>query len=89
MTVQEVELSSHKVLLTDFIVFSVFYTVWSCNSFCALQPPEPETAEVVVVNEVYKTPEPKDWLSLGSEQEIDEESIKETREKVLQYVKNT
>ncbi|XP_062280826.1 dynein axonemal intermediate chain 3 [Scomber scombrus] len=47
-----------------------------------LNPPEPETPEVVVLNEVYKTPEPKDWLSLGSEQEIAEESIKETREKM-------
>lgn len=40
-------------------------------------------------NEVNKTPEPKQWISLGSEKEIDEESIKETRQKVLQYIKNT
>lgn len=49
-----------------------------------MQPPEPEKPEVLE-NEVSKTPEPKQWLSLGSEQEIDEECVRETREKVLQY----
>lgn len=71
---------SHKLTLL------CFYTAWSCNYFCSLQPPEPETPEVIL-NEIYKTPEPQEWTSLGSEQEIDEESIKQTREKVLQYVK--
>ncbi|KAM4549120.1 dynein axonemal intermediate chain 3 [Odontesthes bonariensis] len=46
-----------------------------------LQPPEPETPEVFE-NEVDKIPEPKEWISLGSELEIDEESVKETREKL-------
>uniref|UniRef100_A0A3B4UMA1 Dynein axonemal intermediate chain 3 n=2 Tax=Seriola dumerili TaxID=41447 RepID=A0A3B4UMA1_SERDU len=46
-----------------------------------LSPPEPETP-VVIENEVSKTPEPKPWISLGSELEIDEESVKETREKL-------
>uniref|UniRef100_A0A3B4WAY3 Dynein axonemal intermediate chain 3 n=1 Tax=Seriola lalandi dorsalis TaxID=1841481 RepID=A0A3B4WAY3_SERLL len=46
-----------------------------------LSPPEPETP-VVIENEVSKTPEPKPWIPLGSELEIDEESVKETREKL-------
>lgn len=48
-----------------------------------MQPPEPEKAKVLE-NEVSKTPEPKQWKSLGSEKEVDEESVRETREKVLQ-----
>ncbi|XP_045906664.1 dynein axonemal intermediate chain 3 isoform X2 [Micropterus dolomieu] len=47
-----------------------------------LNPPEPETPEVFQ-NEVNKIPAPRQWISLGSEQEIEEESIKETREKLL------
>ncbi len=55
-----------------------------------MQPPEPETDRPEVFeDEVNKTPEPKQWISLGSEQEIEEESIKETRQKALQYLKNT
>ncbi|XP_058494774.1 dynein axonemal intermediate chain 3 [Solea solea] len=46
-----------------------------------LNPPEAEIPEVVDC-EVNKTPEPKQWISLGSELEIDEESFKETREKL-------
>ncbi|XP_070765575.1 dynein axonemal intermediate chain 3 [Enoplosus armatus] len=46
-----------------------------------LNPPKPETPEVFE-NEVNKTSEPKQWISLGSEQEIDKESTKETSEKV-------
>ncbi|KAM7388182.1 hypothetical protein PAMP_024376 [Pampus punctatissimus] len=46
-----------------------------------LSPPEPETQEVFL-NEVTKTPATNQWISLGSEQEIDEESVKETREKL-------
>ncbi|XP_072244882.1 dynein axonemal intermediate chain 3 [Leuresthes tenuis] len=46
-----------------------------------LEPPKPETPEVFE-NEVDKTPEPKEWICLGSELEIDEESVKETREKL-------
>nr|XP_046246791.1 dynein axonemal intermediate chain 3 isoform X2 [Scatophagus argus] len=46
-----------------------------------LNPPKPETVEVLK-NEINKTPEPKQWISLGSEQEIDEESVKETRKKL-------
>lgn len=38
-------------------------------------------------NEVNKTPESKQWKSLGSEREIDEESVKETRKKVLLSIK--
>lgn len=33
-------------------------------------------------DEVKKPPEPKGWISLGSEREIEEESVKETRKKV-------
>uniref|UniRef100_A0A672HLB2 WD repeat domain 63 n=1 Tax=Salarias fasciatus TaxID=181472 RepID=A0A672HLB2_SALFA len=43
--------------------------------------PRPETPEEVH-DEVNKTPEPKPWISLGSEQEIDQESVKESREKL-------
>ncbi|XP_054871078.1 dynein axonemal intermediate chain 3 isoform X2 [Amphiprion ocellaris] len=46
-----------------------------------LSPPEPETPEVFE-SEVSKTPQPKLWISLGSEQEIDEESVTETRQKL-------
>ncbi|XP_054646061.1 dynein axonemal intermediate chain 3 [Dunckerocampus dactyliophorus] len=46
-----------------------------------LNPPEPEPEEDF--NEIIKTPEPKEWISLGSEQEIDEESVRETRAKLL------
>ncbi|XP_071342532.1 dynein axonemal intermediate chain 3 isoform X2 [Trachinotus anak] len=48
-----------------------------------LNPPEPETPGVFESeSEVNKTPEPKQWISLGSELEIDEESVKETRGKL-------
>uniref|UniRef100_A0A3B5AIP0 WD repeat domain 63 n=1 Tax=Stegastes partitus TaxID=144197 RepID=A0A3B5AIP0_9TELE len=53
-----------------------------------LSPPEPETPEVFE-NEVSETPHPKHWISFGSEQEIDDESVTETRKKALQYIKNT
>lgn len=67
----------------------VFLSVHSCNAVSVLQPPEPETLEVSE-NEVNKTSEqPKHWISLGSEQEIDEESIKESRKKALQLIRNT
>uniref|UniRef100_A0A3B5ALS7 WD repeat domain 63 n=1 Tax=Stegastes partitus TaxID=144197 RepID=A0A3B5ALS7_9TELE len=46
-----------------------------------LSPPEPETPEVFE-NEVSETPHPKHWISFGSEQEIDDESVTETRKKV-------
>ncbi|XP_039984181.1 dynein intermediate chain 3, axonemal isoform X2 [Xiphias gladius] len=46
-----------------------------------LSPPEPETTGVFE-NKINKTPEPKRWISLGSELEIEEESVKETREKL-------
>ncbi|XP_029987627.1 dynein axonemal intermediate chain 3 [Sphaeramia orbicularis] len=46
-----------------------------------LAPPKPETPEVPAV-EIIKTPEPKPWISLGSEQEIEEESVRETRKKL-------
>ncbi|XP_041647304.1 dynein intermediate chain 3, axonemal [Cheilinus undulatus] len=46
-----------------------------------LNPPEPETPEVLE-NEVKKTPEPKKWISQGSEKEIEKESLRETREKL-------
>uniref|UniRef100_A0A3Q0RVD9 Dynein axonemal intermediate chain 3 n=1 Tax=Amphilophus citrinellus TaxID=61819 RepID=A0A3Q0RVD9_AMPCI len=44
------------------------------------KPPQPEIIEVFE-DDLSKTPEPKPWISLGSELEIDEESVKETREK--------
>ncbi|XP_026201778.1 WD repeat-containing protein 63 isoform X2 [Anabas testudineus] len=49
-----------------------------------LSPPEPESEKLEVLeNEVSKTPQPKQWISLGSEQEIDEECVRETRDKLL------
>ena len=33
----------------------------------------------------YVPPEPKEWVSLGSEVEIEEEAIVESREKVRDY----
>ncbi|XP_059197452.1 dynein axonemal intermediate chain 3 [Centropristis striata] len=49
-----------------------------------LNPPEPETPEVLEYEmKVNKTPEPREWISLGSEKEIEEESFKETREKLM------
>ncbi|KAM9358400.1 dynein axonemal intermediate chain 3 [Symphorus nematophorus] len=66
----------------DFTYGQCFYLVLTPEAKDRiLSPPEPETPEVFE-NEVYKTPEPKQWLSLGSELEIDEESIKETRKKL-------
>lgn len=50
-----------------------------------MKPPEPEAAEEVE-QEVCKTPEPKPWVSLGSELEIEEESVKESRIKVQQRI---
>jgi len=81
-----VKISGFSIEQNLTIVFQVIYTEQSGNSVCVLQPPEPETPEVFE-NEVDKTPEPKEWISLGSELEIDEESVKETREKALQYNK--
>ncbi|AWP10639.1 putative WD repeat-containing protein 63 [Scophthalmus maximus] len=48
-----------------------------------LNPPEPEETQGESEWEVCRTPESKEWISLGSELEIEEESVKETREKLL------
>ncbi|XP_029905060.1 dynein axonemal intermediate chain 3 [Myripristis murdjan] len=47
-----------------------------------LNPPLRSETETSGECEVYKTPEPKLWISLGSEQDIEEESVKESREKL-------
>uniref|UniRef100_A0A3Q2NPF8 Dynein axonemal intermediate chain 3 n=1 Tax=Fundulus heteroclitus TaxID=8078 RepID=A0A3Q2NPF8_FUNHE len=47
-----------------------------------LKPPEIEATEVFEA-EVNKPPQPKHWISLGSEKEIGEDCLKETREKAL------
>uniref|UniRef100_A0A665TD64 WD repeat domain 63 n=1 Tax=Echeneis naucrates TaxID=173247 RepID=A0A665TD64_ECHNA len=47
-----------------------------------LRPPEPPETPGVFELDVNKTPEPKQWISLGSELEIEEESVKESREKL-------
>ncbi|KAF3690643.1 WD repeat-containing protein 63 Testis development protein NYD-SP29 [Channa argus] len=66
----------------DFIYGQCFYLVLTTEAKDRiLMPPEPEKAEVLE-EEVHKTPEPKQWISLGSELEIDEESVKETRERL-------
>ncbi|XP_035996774.1 WD repeat-containing protein 63 [Fundulus heteroclitus] len=46
-----------------------------------LKPPEIEATEVFEA-EVNKPPQPKHWISLGSEKEIGEDCLKETREKL-------
>ncbi|XP_034559103.1 WD repeat-containing protein 63 isoform X2 [Notolabrus celidotus] len=46
-----------------------------------LIPPETESPEEIE-NDIIKTPEPRLWISHGSEQEIEKESIKETQEKL-------
>ncbi|XP_054459355.1 dynein axonemal intermediate chain 3 [Anoplopoma fimbria] len=66
----------------EFIYGQCFYLVLTPEAKDKIiNPPEPETPEVFE-DEVIKTPEPTPWISLGSEQEIDEESVKETREKL-------
>uniref|UniRef100_A0A3P8WQ05 Dynein axonemal intermediate chain 3 n=1 Tax=Cynoglossus semilaevis TaxID=244447 RepID=A0A3P8WQ05_CYNSE len=54
------------------------------QSFYLVITPEPPQAAVseVVELERIKTPEPKQWISLGSELEIEEETVKETRDKL-------
>ncbi|KAF0041850.1 hypothetical protein F2P81_005382 [Scophthalmus maximus] len=59
--------------------FSLFYH----NSFFMVKPPEPEETQGESEWEVCRTPESKEWISLGSELEIEEESVTETREKLL------
>ncbi|KAL7396638.1 hypothetical protein ABVT39_009108 [Epinephelus coioides] len=66
----------------DFTYDQCFYLVLTPEAKDRiLSPPELETPEVFE-NESIKTPEPKQWISLGSEREIDEESFKESREKL-------
>ncbi|XP_063155938.1 dynein axonemal intermediate chain 3 [Candoia aspera] len=50
-----------------------------------LNPPEPEEEEEVkegISEEIYKPPVRKPWVSLGSEKEIEEESVKESTRKI-------
>ncbi|XP_049443884.1 dynein axonemal intermediate chain 3 [Epinephelus fuscoguttatus] len=66
----------------DFTYDQCFYLVLTPEAKDRiLSPPELETPEVFE-NESIKTPEPKQWISLESEREIDEESFKESREKL-------
>ncbi|XP_049910914.1 dynein axonemal intermediate chain 3 isoform X2 [Epinephelus moara] len=66
----------------DFTYDQCFYLVLTPEAKDRiLSPPELETPEVFE-NESIKSPEPKQWISLGSEREIDEESFKESREKL-------
>ncbi|XP_072294575.1 dynein axonemal intermediate chain 3 [Eucyclogobius newberryi] len=46
-----------------------------------LHPPKPPTPVESVI-EICRTPEAKPWISLGSELEIEEESVRNTREKL-------
>ncbi|XP_071773409.2 dynein axonemal intermediate chain 3 [Centroberyx gerrardi] len=65
----------------DFTYGQAFYLVLTPEAKDRiLKPPEPETSEVSEVCEVSRTPEPKPWISLGSEQEIEEESVNASRE---------
>lgn len=69
----------------------VRFLLLTCNFLCVLQPPQPETQETSD-DEIIKTPEPKEWVSLGSEREVDEESVKESkkvqRHTLYMYVKS-
>ncbi|XP_076731589.1 dynein axonemal intermediate chain 3 isoform X5 [Maylandia zebra] len=68
----------------DFTYGQSFYLVLTPEAkariYNVLQPPQPEI--IVLEDDVSKTPEPKPWISLGSELEVDQESVKETREKL-------
>lgn len=67
---------------SDFTYGQGFYLVLTPETKDKLLiPPKPATPVETVI-EVCKTPEPKPWVSLGSELEIEEESVKETREKL-------
>ncbi|KAK5869587.1 hypothetical protein PBY51_024292 [Eleginops maclovinus] len=66
----------------DFTYDQCFYLVLTPEAKDRiLNPPQPETPEALE-NEVNKTSEPKPWISLGSEQDINEESFKDSREKL-------
>ncbi|XP_034437960.1 WD repeat-containing protein 63 isoform X1 [Hippoglossus hippoglossus] len=67
----------------DFVYGQCFYLVVTPEAKeLLLTPPQPEEEPVEIECEVNKTPEPKEWISLGSEVEIENESVKETREKL-------
>ncbi|CAJ1061090.1 dynein axonemal intermediate chain 3 isoform X1 [Xyrichtys novacula] len=68
----------------DFLYGQSFYLVLTPEAKeRILHPPKPETAEAEVIeNDAIKTPEPRQWISQGSEQEIENECVKETREKL-------
>uniref|UniRef100_A0A3B4GG99 WD repeat domain 63 n=1 Tax=Pundamilia nyererei TaxID=303518 RepID=A0A3B4GG99_9CICH len=65
----------------DFTYGQSFYLVLTPEAKARIyNPPQPEIIELE--DDVSKTPEPKPWISLGSELEVDQESVKETREKL-------
>nr|XP_061790698.1 dynein axonemal intermediate chain 3-like [Nerophis lumbriciformis] len=65
----------------DFTYGQLFYLVVTPEvKERILNPPETESKENVI--EEIKTPEPREWISLGSEKEIEEETMKETRGKL-------
>lgn len=55
--------------------------------FCVLQPPSPEEKEVLE-DEVKGPSGPRQWIGLGSEREIEEESVREMRKTVDSYVRS-
>ncbi|XP_068445744.1 dynein axonemal intermediate chain 3 isoform X2 [Clinocottus analis] len=71
---------------TDFVYGQCFYLVLTPEAkeriSNILPPQEPDTSEAFDEEAICKTPESKPWISLGSEHEIDEQSVKETREKL-------
>uniref|UniRef100_A0A3Q3VLL7 Uncharacterized protein n=1 Tax=Mola mola TaxID=94237 RepID=A0A3Q3VLL7_MOLML len=77
---------------SDFTYGQCFYMVLTPEAKDRiLNPPQPETQETSD-DEIIKTPEPKEWVSLGSEREVDEESVKESkkvqRHTLYMYVKS-
>ncbi|XP_077574089.1 dynein axonemal intermediate chain 3 [Stigmatopora nigra] len=65
----------------DFTYGQLFYLVVTPEAKeRILNPPVSDSKEDLP--EEIKTPEPKEWVSLGSEIEIDEETVKETRSKL-------
>ncbi|KAM9839431.1 dynein axonemal intermediate chain 3-like [Aulostomus maculatus] len=64
----------------DFTYGHSFYLVLTLEAKNRIIPPKPETAELPT--EVFLEEEPKTWISLGSEHEINEEYISNARGKL-------
>lgn len=79
---------SNSVRKSNIYIYSSSFSenVFLFDSNCVLQPPTPEEKEALE-EEVEGPPRPKHWIGLGSEREIEEESVRETRKKVQRLTK--